>query len=322
MKNEPDKQSKNNFVGVAIPAFNEAPNLEILIPRILKVIKSIDPLGRILVVDDGSTDETNLILKNLISNNKSLQVLKLPINRGKATALQLGFSQLLAEGVSKIVMMDADGQDDPEELPQLLRHLDEKGGLVTGARLIRRDRFIKRWTSRLFNRTTRLISGVSGQDFNSGYKVMTRECAQAITPFLYGDLHRYITVIAHWEGFKTSELPVEHHKRLHGETKYGVNRFWRGLIDLITVRFLMSYRFRPAHLFGTAGVINIIIVTLMLLNLLLGWLQGNSIGERPLLIVSVLLLIIGVQLVSFGLLAELLLFNSKRQALAERQGGH
>jgi glycosyltransferase involved in cell wall biosynthesis len=319
MNGSPDVESNNNLIGVVVPAFNEASNLEVVVPRITKVIQSMGSRGRIIVVDDGSTDETDCILKNMEGNNKSLTVLKLRVNKGKATALQLGFSHLLMQGATKIVMMDADGQDDPEELIELLRHLDEKGGLVTGARYLRQDRFIKRWTSKVFNFTTKLISGVSGQDFNSGYKVMTRECAEAITPYLYGDLHRYITVIAHWEGFKLSELPVEHHKRLHGETKYGVNRFWRGLIDLVTVRFLMSYRSRPAHLFGTAGVINVVIGTLMIVYLLSSWLQGNSIGERPMLIVSVLLLIVGFQLVSFGLLAELLLFNSKKQELPGRE---
>ena len=319
MTTEAGNQVNGNFIGVVVPAFNEARNLEVLIPHIVTVFESNDLLARILVVDDGSTDHTNLVLKNLMSNNETIEFLMLQTNRGKATALQLGFSQLCEAGVSKIVMMDGDGQDDPGELIKLLRHLDEKGGLVTGSRIIRKDRFIKRWTSRLFNRTTSLISGVAGQDFNSGYKVMTRECAQAIIPFLYGDLHRYITVIANWEGFMTSELPVEHHKRLYGETKYGVNRFWRGLIDLITVRFLMSYKSRPAHLFGTAGAMHIIIGALMFLSLVISWLKGNSIGDRPLLIVSVLLLIVGVQLVSFGLLAEFLLFNSKKQALPERR---
>jgi glycosyltransferase involved in cell wall biosynthesis len=310
---------KDNFIGVVVPAFNEAPNLVVLIPHIIKVLESGDLQARILVVDDGSTDDTNLVVKNLMSDSKTVEVLTLPTNRGKAAALQLGFFQLCRTGASKIVMMDADGQDDPEELIKLLRYLDEKGGLVTGARIIRKDRFIKRWTSRLFNRTTSLISGVSGQDFNSGYKAMTRECAQAIAPFLYGDLHRYITIIASWEGFKTSELQVQHHKRLYGETKYGVNRFWRGLIDLITVRFLMSYRSRPAHLFGTAGVIHIVIGALMFIGLVNSWIQGNRIGDRPLLALSALLIIVGVQLVSFGLLAELLVFNSKKQALAEHR---
>ncbi len=319
MNLEAGTQSEGNFIGIVIPAFNEAQNLEVLIPHVINVLESSESRALVLVVDDGSTDDTHLVVKNLTSDNEAIELLRLPTNGGKAAALQLGFSQLCAAGASKIVMMDADGQDDPEELIKLLRHLDEKGGLVTGARIIRKDRFIKRWTSRLFNRTTRLISGVSGQDFNSGYKVMTRECAQAIIPFLYGDLHRYITVIANWEGFKTSELQVQHHKRLYGETKYGVNRFWRGLIDLVTVRFLMSYRSRPAHLFGTAGVIHIVIGALMLISLVNSWIQGNRIGDRPLLILSVLLIIVGVQLVSFGLLAELLLFNSKKQAGPEHR---
>lgn len=308
-----NSNSNLDFIGVVIPAFNEATNLEQLLPKILKEINAIDSNSRIVVVDDGSTDETNVTMRDLKSRYSTLEILTSNSNKGKANALSLGFKYLLDLGASRIVMMDADGQDSPDELIHLLKQLDENGGLVTGARLIRRDRFIKRWTSKLFNRTTRLISGVPGQDFNSGYKAMTSECAQSITPFLYGDLHRYITVIAHWEGFKTSEVPVEHHERLYGETKYGVNRFWRGLIDLITIRFLLSYGSRPAHLFGTAGVINIMLGTLMLINLLLSWSQGNKIGDRPMLIISVLLLVVGVQLISFGLLAELLILKSKRQ---------
>jgi glycosyltransferase involved in cell wall biosynthesis len=322
MSTEAGSQATDNFIGVIVPAFNEAPNLVVLIPHVINVLESSDLKARILIVDDGSTDDTNTVLKNLMSHNKMIEVLTLRTNRGKATALNLGFSQLCEAGVSRIVMMDADGQDDPEELIKLLKYLDEKGGLVTGARIIRKDRFVKRWTSILFNRITSLISGVSRQDFNSGYKVMTRECAQAIIPFLYGDLHRYITVIANWEGFKTSELQVKHHKRMYGETKYGVNRFWRGMVDLVTVRFLMRYRSRPAHLFGTTGIIFIIIGTLMFLSLIISWIQGNSIGNRPLLIVSVVGIIIGTQLVSFGLLAELLLFISKNRGLPERRGVH
>jgi glycosyltransferase involved in cell wall biosynthesis len=322
MSTEAGSQAKDNFIGVVVPAFNEAPNLVVLIPHVINVLESSDLKARILIVDDGSTDDTNTVLKNLMSHNKMIEVLMLRTNRGKSTALHLGFSQLCEAGVSRIVMMDADGQDDPEELVKLLKYLDEKGGLVTGARIIRKDRFVKRWTSILFNRVTSLISGVSGQDFNSGYKVMTRECAQAIIPFLYGDLHRYITVIANWEGFKTSELQVKHHKRMYGETKYGVNRFWRGMVDLVTVRFLMRYRSRPAHLFGATGIIFIIIGTLMFLSLIISWIQGNSIGNRPLLIVSVVGIIIGTQLVSFGLLAELLLFISKNRGLPERRGVH
>ena len=319
METTADNQTKGDFIGVAVPAFNESPNLAILIPQIIKVLKSSNLVAKVLVIDDGSTDDTGLVLKNLMSHNEEIEVLRLPTNRGKATALQFGFSQLCAAGASKIVMMDADGQDDPQELVKLLRYLDEKGGLVTGARTIRKDGFIKRWTSRLFNRTTSLVSGVSGRDFNSGYKVMTRECAQAVIPFLYGDLHRYITVIANWEGFKTSELQVKHHKRIHGETKYGVNRYWRGFIDLMTIRFLMSYRYRPAHLFGSTGAIHIIVGICLFLSLVFSWIQGNRIGDRPLLIVSVLLLIVGVQLLSFGLLAEFLLFDSKKKALSERR---
>jgi len=214
--------------------------------------------------------------------------------------------------------MDADGQDDPSELPRLLAELLAGSDLVTGARIERQDRFTKKQTSRLYNRVTGSISGAPGRDFNSGYKVFTAEVARDITPMLYGELHRYITVMAHWLGYRVAEVPVAHHPRLNGKTKYGVARFWRGFIDLITVRFLMSYEHRPSHLFGGIGLSTLVVGLGTLVYLTGLRLMGETVGGRPLLMAGVLLVVTGLQLLLFGLLAELIVYTRHRDGYRDR----
>ena len=168
--------------------------------------------------------------------------------------------------------MDADGQDDPDELPRLLAALDGGLDLVTGRRAVRNDRFIKRNTSKLYNGVTAKVTGVPGKDFNSGLKAMRRELADSLE--MYGELHRYIPVLAVWNGFRVGEVDVEHHERLHGTSKFGRARFWRGFLDLVTVKFLTTYTARPFHLFGGIGfVIGFIGIGLLRLD---GRVQGCS----------------------------------------------
>lgn len=306
-------------IWVIVPAFNEAENLDHLLPRIFAETTQLGSQVQVLVVDDGSTDSTSEVLGNLCVSYPRLQYQRVPRNRGKAAALRLGFQYALNAGASVVVMMDADGQDDPAEVPRLVREIDSGFDLVTGARVTRRDRFIKRTTSRWFNRVTGAISGAPGNDFNSGFKVMTAATAADVTPMLYGELHRYITVIAHWLGYRTTEVPVDHHERMHGTTKYGVNRFWRGLMDLITVKFLMSYENRPSHLFGGLGIVAFLIGGVMLTWLFIERLMGQTVGDRPMLIAGVLLVVVGLQLVLFGLLAELVVYSRQQARNSARQ---
>jgi glycosyltransferase involved in cell wall biosynthesis len=301
---------------VVVPAFNEAENLVELLPRIREQVASLDPAGRVLVVDDGSTDSSAGVLQGLLGSD--LDVLAFRRNRGKAAALKAGFERALADGATEIVMMDADGQDDPVELPVLLARLQDGADLVTGARLERNDRFVKRHTSRLYNRVTGALSGAPGRDFNSGFKVMRAEVATEVAPMLYGELHRYLTVMAHWMGFRVEEVPVHHHPRLHGVTKYGLARFWRGFADLLTVRFLMSYESRPSHLFGGVGVSSLVAGSGVLGYLFVLKVSGEIIGNRPLLIAGVLLSLVGLQLILFGLLAELIVYVRNSTARSER----
>lgn len=297
---------------IVIPALNEAENLTALVPVLFEQLGRTDRPFRVLIVDDGSRDRTPAVIDELSAQHPGLATVRSRRNQGKALALRSGFRAALEGGAEIIVMMDADGQDDPASLPRLLAAIDAGDDLVTGARRRRRDRFIKRSTSVLFNRVTGLLTQAPGSDFNSGYKAMRAELARELVPSLYGEMHRYITVIAHWRGFRIAEVPVEHHPRVHGRSKYGLARFWRGFIDLLTIRFVLAYEQRPSHLFSGIGAVTALAGAGILAYLVVDWMLGNPIGERPLLIASVLLFLSGLQLVIFGLLAELIVYGRQR----------
>ncbi len=309
--------SSDGPVWVIVPALNEAENLAVLLPTILDQRLVGESGGAVLVVDDGSTDGTAAVVRELGLAHPEIRLLSFGHNRGKASALQDGFRAAVDAGAGVVVMMDADGQDDPRELHRLLKQVEAGSDLVTGARTVRRDRFVKRHTSRLYNRTTSVLSRTPGSDFNSGYKVMRAEVARDVAPMMYGEMHRYLTVIAHWKGYRTQEVPVEHHPRMFGTSKYGIARFWRGFVDLVTVRFLMTYEHRPSHLFGGVGVTLGGAGTLMLLYLLALRIGGQQIGDRPMLVAAVLLVVVGVQLVLFGLHAELTVYLRNRDRVHE-----
>lgn len=290
-------------ISVVIPALNEAENLVETVPRIVDVLEEMAVEYEVLVVDDGSTDGTPRVMQKLRAQYPHVRAIRLRRNTGKAAALSVGFDRSTNE---IFVTMDADGQDEPGELPKLVAKLDEGFDLVSGRRAIRQDRFLKRHTSQLYNATTSWVSGVPGRDFNSGLKVFRREVAEAIN--LYGELHRYVPVLAAWSGFSVTEVEVEHHPRLHGKTKYGVARFWRGFFDLGTVKFITSYNRRPFHLFGGAGFICALIGTSLLVWMFIRHLMGLPVGNHPALITGVLFEVVAVQLLSFGLIGELLVY--------------
>ncbi len=300
------------MIWVIVPALNEAENLQVVVPRIVKTLESLGDGGRVLVIDDGSTDGTREVMEDLKAAWPGVDVESLRHNQGKAAALQRGFGRAVDEGASIVVMMDADGQDDPDELPRLVARLEQGADLVTGARLMRQDRFIKRNTSKLYNRATGMLSGAPGRDFNSGYKVMTADVARDVTPMMYGEMHRYLTVIAHDLGYRVTEEAVQHHPRISGKSKYGLARFWRGFSDLVTVRFLLSYENRPSHLFGGVGAICFFLGVVVLGYLTVDKITGAAIGDRPLLLAGVLLTLVGLQLALFGLLAELIVHARNR----------
>ena len=304
------------MIWVIVPALNEAENLRVLVPRIVKTLESMGEGGRVLVVDDGSSDGTGEVVVELAAMWPGIELETLRHNQGKAAALQRGFGRALEGGAEIVVMMDADGQDDPDELPKLVARLEAGADLVTGARLMRQDRFVKRNTSKIYNRVTGVLSGAPGRDFNSGYKVMTADVARDVTPMMYGEMHRYLTVIAHDLGYQVVEEAVQHHPRMSGESKYGLARFWRGFSDLVTVRFLLSYENRPSHLFGGVGAFLFFLGMVTLGYLTVDKITGEPIGDRPLLMAGVLLTLVGLQLALFGLLAELIVHARNRDRAA------
>ncbi len=297
-------------VSVLMPAYNEHDNLMELVPETLAVLAGMGVPYQVVVVDDGSTDGTRGAMRSI--TDPHLRYVRLRRNAGKSAALSVGLRQVDGEVV---VLMDADGQDDPSEIPRLVAALDEQGlDLITGSRAgHRQDRFIKRNTSKIYNGVTAKVTGVPGRDFNSGLKVMRRDLATSLE--MYGELHRYIPVLAVWSGFRVGEVPVEHHERRHGTSKFGRARFWRGFLDLITVKFLTTYTARPFHLFGGLGVVMGFVSAVLLSWMGVLWIIGDRVGSRPALIIGVLFAVVAVQMVSLGLLAELIVHLRRKTNL-------
>ena len=296
-------------VSVVVPVFNEEESLAELTERICAATGAELVLAEILFVDDGSTDGSWAEMRRLAAENPRVQAVRLRRNFGKAAALDVGVRQ--ATG-SIIVTMDADLQDDPVELPRFVEMIDQGYDLVSGWKKTRNDPLSKTVPSRLFNWVTARASGTRLHDFNCGYKAYRREVFNGIQ--LYGELHRYIPVLASALGFRIGEIVVRHHARKHGKSKYGVARFLRGFLDLLTVITITRYARRPAHLFGGLGAFvllagGVILTYLTGLKLFL----GEDIGDRPLLLLGVMAVIVGIQLMLFGMLSELI--NSRSPTL-------
>ncbi|MDQ3508296.1 MAG: glycosyltransferase family 2 protein [Actinomycetota bacterium] len=294
--------SRESFDGasIVIPVYNEAECIAKTHAETEAALRGIP--HEIIYVDDGSTDETGRILEGVSESSPNVRLVRFRRNFGKSAALGAGFARS-RHGV--VATMDADLQDDPAEIPRLVNKLFEDDlDLVSGWKKNRRDPVEKRIPSKLFNRTTQILTGVKLNDFNCGLKVYRREVTQEVT--LYGELHRYIPVLAHYRGFRVGEETVNHRERGGGSSKFGIERYVRGMFDLVSIVFLGIYQRRPLHLFGGIGMgfASIGLVICAYLSVL--WFMGDGIGERPLLILGVLLIIVGVQSVSFGLIAELI----------------
>ncbi|WP_084507182.1 glycosyltransferase family 2 protein [Geminicoccus roseus] len=300
---EPAKAPAALDLAVIVPVRDEAATLDELVARIEAVCAGHDlPLREIILVDDGSTDGSWAAIERLAAARPCVQGLRLRRNFGKATALDLG---IRASSAQVIVTMDADLQDDPDELPRFMAAIATGLDVVSGWKQIRHDPAHKTWPSKLFNKVTAKVSGVPLHDFNCGFKAYRREVFADIR--LYGELHRFVPLLAHGLGFEVGELVVTHHPRRHGKSKYGLKRLLRGAVDLLTVLTITRYDQRPGHLFGGAGVAIGTVGSLILFYLFcLKLFTGALIGHRPLLQLGMLLVIVGVQTVLFGMLAELI----------------
>jgi glycosyltransferase involved in cell wall biosynthesis len=295
-------------LSVVIPLYNEAESLCELQAVLAAALEIFGDRYEIIFVDDGSTDGSFQQLQRLREMDKRVKVVRLRINQGKATALVAGFRQ--AQG-RILLTMDADLQDDPREIMRFLQKLEEGYDLVSGWKAVRNDPWTRRALSVIFNWVTARLTGLGLHDFNCGYKAYRRNVIDELR--LHGDLYRFIPVLAHWRGFKVGEIQVQHHPRRYGCSKYGMERLHRGFFDLLTVLMLTRYTTRPLHLFGLLGLMLGLIGSSAIAYLSVGWFLGEWIGARPLFLLAGLMLVAGLQLISFGLLAELVIYGADRE---------
>jgi len=298
-------------LSVVIPVFNERDALPELVAEIERACDSIARSWEVIFVDDGSTDGTAEVLSALVADRGWIRSVRLRRNFGKSVALSAGFEQSSGEVV---VTIDGDGQDDPGEIPALVAKLGEGYDLVSGWKRDRQDPVLRRWASRLFNGVTARLSGVGLHDFNCGLKAYRGDCARSLR--IYGELHRYIPVLAMQNGWRVTEVPVHHRPRRHGRSKFGIERYARGPFDLLTVLFIGRYQYRPLHFFGGLGVALMVVGVAISTYLAVLRLQGEAIGDRPLLLLGALLIVVGIQLLTFGLLGQMFVVMRHERATA------
>jgi glycosyltransferase involved in cell wall biosynthesis len=287
-------------ISVVVPVCDEEASVAPLFEELRAALDLLDREWEVLFVDDGSTDGTFAALTQLHAREPAVRIVRLRRNFGKASALAAGFTEAAGDVV---ITIDGDGQDDPAEIGRLLAKLDEGFDLVSGWKARRRDPWRRRIVSRIFNAVTGRVSGLRLHDLNCGLKAYRAEVLRGLR--LYGELHRFIPVLAHYRGFRVAELPVAHRPREHGRSRYGVERYLRGFFDLLTVTFMGRYRYRPLHLFGGVGLFLGLVGFVLLAYLTVVKLTGHAIGQRPLLTLGVLLVVVGIQLFSLGLVGEL-----------------
>ncbi len=296
-------------VSVLVPVLDESATVSALAERILANLDAIDVRAELVFIDDGSTDGTSDAVRREHERDPRVRLVRLRRNFGKAAALSAGVDHSRGR---LVVTMDGDLQDDPGEIPRLLRALEDGPlDLVSGWKRTRRDPWRRRLASRVFNWVTRTLSNVRLHDFNSGFKAYRREVLEQVA--VYGELHRYIPVLASRRGFLVGEIPVAHHPRRVGRSRYGWDRSWKGPVDLITVLFISRFTRRPLHLFGPIGLLSFAGGLGICTWLAALWFAGASLSNRPLLLLGVLLMVLGIQIVTTGLIGELITFKSFRR---------
>lgn len=300
-----------NKISVIVPMYNEEGSIKKLYEKIVESIKEYS-LYEIIFVDDGSADASTQKVKELRTEDQNVRLIVFRKNFGKAAALQAGFRNCSGD---IIITMDADLQDDPKEIPRFVAKLEEGYDLVSGWKKKRNDPLEKRLPSKLFNKVTSHLSGVHLHDFNCGFKAYRREVVDSID--VYGELHRYIPVLAYRKGFRIAEIEVEHHAREFGKSKYGFERYLRGLFDSMTVAFLGRFYDRPMYFFGKIGLVLCVLGGMICAYLTALWFMGQGIGNRPLLLLGVLLLILGVQMFSTGFIGDMLVDATYRDRYNE-----
>lgn len=292
---------KNSLISIIVPTYNEEESLTVLHKEITEAVSKLGLEYEIIFVNDGSGDSTQSVLEGLHQDDRDhVKIIQFRTNFGKAAALRAGFEA--AKG-DLIAQLDADLQDNPAELIGFVQKINEGYDLVVGWKQNRRDTFIKNKTSKIFNGATNRISKAKLHDHNCGFKIYRSEVIKNVC--LYGELHRYVAVLASAKGFRVTEVPIEHRKRKFGKTKYGPTRFIKGFLDLLTVVFITKFQSRPLHFFGYIGLSCFGLGFAFAVYLtILKFMTSQSIGGRPLLLLSVMLMIMGVQVIITGIVGE------------------
>jgi glycosyltransferase involved in cell wall biosynthesis len=308
------KPGKSELISIVVPVLNESESLEELGKALLSVAEAERLHVEIIFVDDGSTDGSWDKIRQLASADARVRGVRFRRNFGKAAALAAGFDAALGQIV---LQLDGDLQDDPTEIPRFLAKLAEGFDVVNGWKRVRKDPWHKVWPSRVFNWLVSGLTGLKLRDHNCGFKCFRAGVVKELP--LYGELHRFIPVMAHARGYRVAELPVEHHPRRYGRSKYRFHRFVKGFLDLLTVVFLTVFGARPLHLLGGIGLPAFLLGAAGLCYLGVCWVLARfrvhgfgPIGARPLLVYSLACLIIGFQMLSVGFLGELVASQNVR----------
>jgi len=304
MKNTKIESNKDKTLdlSVVIPIYNEAKNVERLYEKLEEVLSKFDKSYEVLLVDDGSTDGTTDKLAKIHKRNPKYKVIQFRRNYGQTAAISAGFDYSIGD---VIVTIDADLQNDPKDIPKILKKMEDGYDVVSGWRKERKDPFLTRIVpSKIANWLVSILAGIHLHDYGCTLKAYSKDVAKNVQ--LYGEMHRYIPALASWIGINVTEVPVSHHERKFGKSKYGISRTPRVILDLITLKFLLSYSTRPIQIFGSLGIITGFLGFLIALFLsYVKLVQKQSIGDRPLLLLAVLLIFLGFQFISMGLLGEL-----------------
>lgn len=306
-----EKGSDGPRISFVVPGLNEADSLPELASRITRAMEGREPY-ELIFVDDGSTDSSWSVIRSLAEGDRRVKGSRLRRNFGKAMALKAGFRRARGD---IIITLDADLQDDPSDIPAFVQKIEEGFDVVVGWKVKRLDPANRLVLSRIFNGVVRFSTGVKLHDMNCGFKAYRREVVEAVP--IYGDLFRFFPAMAAAEGFRVAEVPVTHHARVHGRSRYGLERILRGFLDLFSVVFLTRYQRKPMHFFGLLGVILGVLGFGTGSYLTVTWFMGHKIGDRPLLLLSVLLVLVGLQLFSVGLIGEYLTYQRQKRKSAD-----
>ena len=293
----------NQFISIIIPVFNESESIAYLLEEVKSVMEVNELNYELIVVNDGSEDNTHAVLEKLTKNIKELLVISLRKNYGQTAAMAAGFD--ISRG-DIVITLDGDLQNDPNDIPKLISEINTGYDLICGWRFDRKDKLInRRIPSKIANKLIAKVTGLKLHDYGCSLKAFTKEIIDDVK--LYGELHRFLPILASIEGARIKEVKVNHRSRKYGSSKYGIDRTFRVLMDLLTVWFMTRFLTRPMYGFGFVGIISILISLLMSSYLLIEKILGQDIGSRPMLMFALILGVAGVQLFSFGLLSELLI---------------